>query len=356
MAGTVRKYAFINAKLRARISKILPEQVSAEMARAKSLTEAVQLLRATDFAAVESVYGRTGDIKMAEMELARKEVRLYLELEELTKDEVRAIVFALAERYEIENLKHALRLWFDSRVRGRRIDSAVGYLMRDRVHRDLPLDRVVNAATLEEAAEDLQGTPYSLPVAEHSAEVARLQSLFPLEIALDHQFYRQLLAAVGGLKPRDRDIARRMIGAEIDLANITWLIRFKGFYKLPPERALASAIPEGIYLNPQAVAEAYAADNPSAVLTELVRRRYPGLSGLLTPREEGESYARLILIERILAEILLLEVRHLMAGYPFTIGILLAYFVLKSAEIRRIMTVLNAKFYDWPEERIMAAL
>jgi vacuolar-type H+-ATPase subunit C/Vma6 len=49
-------------------------------------------------------------------------------------------------------------------------------------------------------------------------------------------------------------------------------------------------------------------------------------------------------------------VRHLLAGYPFTIGILLAYFVLKSAEIRRIQTVLNAKFYNWPEERIMAAL
>jgi V/A-type H+-transporting ATPase subunit C len=356
LPGTVHKYAFINAKLRARISKILPGELSAEMARAKSLTEAVQLLRATDFAAVEGVYGRTGDVKMAEMELARKEVRLYLELEELTRDEVRAIVFALAERFEIENLKHALRLWFDSRVRGRRIDSAVGYLMRDRVHRDLPLDRVVNAGSLEEAAEALRGTPYGALVAEHRAEVSQFQSLFPLEIALDHHFYRQLLAAVGGLKPRDRDIARRMIGAEIDLANINWLIRFKSFHKLAPERALASAIPEGIYLNPQAVAEAYIADNPSAVLAELVRRRYPGLSGLLAPREEAESYTRLVMIERILAEILLLEVRHLLAGYPFTIGILLAYFVLKSAEIRRIMTILNAKFYDWPEERIMAAL
>jgi V/A-type H+-transporting ATPase subunit C len=147
-----------------------------------------------------------------------------------------------------------------------------------------------------------------------------------------------------------------MIGAEIDLANINWLVRFKGFYKLDAQRALACAIPEGIHLSPRAVAEAYALDNPSNVLGELVRRRYPGLSGLLAPKESLESYARLVLIERILAEILLLEVRHLLAGYPFTIGILLAYFVLKSAEIRRIKTVLNAKFYNWPEERIMAVL
>ena len=55
---------------------------------------------------------------------------------------------------------------------------------------------------------------------------------------------------------------------------------------------------------------------------------------------------------------LLLTLRELVIGYLIgaTIGILLAYFVLKSAEIRRIKTVLNAKFYNWPEERIMAAL
>ena len=354
MAGVVQKYGFINAKLRARISKILPEALSSEMARAKSLTEAVELLRGTDFAVVESVYGRTGDIKSAEMELARKEARLYLELEALTKDEVQGIVFALAERFEIENLKHALRLWFDARIRGRKID--VGYLIRDRVHRDLPLDRIVNATGLEEAAEALGGTPYGELVGQCTAEVAQSRSLFPVEIALDHYFYRQLLARVEGLVTRDREIARRMIGAEIDLANINWLIRFKGFYKLAPEQALACAIPAGIHLSPQAVAEAYASDNPSTVLTELVRRRYPGLSGLLAPKEHEESYPRLVMIERILAEILMLEVRHLLAGYPFTIGIVLAYFVLKAAEIRRIMTILNAKFYNWPEERIMAAL
>ncbi len=356
MAGAVQKYAFINAKLRARISKILPAELSAEMSRAKSLSEAVELLRSTDFALVESVFGQTGDIKSAELELARKEVRLYLELEDLTKGEVRAIVFALAERFEVENLKHALRLWFDSRVRGRRIDAAVGYLLRDRVHRDLPLDRIVNAGSLQEAAEALAGTPYGELVAQQAEEVARVQSLFPVEIALDHYFYRQLLAAVGNLGPRDREIARRMIGAEIDLANINWLVRFKGFYKLDPERALACAIPEGIHFSPRAMAEAYVMDNPSNVLGELVRRRYPGLSGLLGSKEPLESYARLVLIERILAEILMLEVRHLLAGYPFTIGILLAYFVLKSAEIRRIKTILNAKFYNWPEERIMAVL
>jgi V/A-type H+-transporting ATPase subunit C len=356
LAAALQKYAFINAKLRARISKILSDEILQEMARARTLTEAVQILRGTDYVVVESIYHQTGDIKMAEMELRRTEANLYLELESLTKGEVQAIVHALADRFEIENLKNALRLWFDAHVRGRRIDSAVGYLIRDRIHHDLNLDGVVNAATLEEACAALEGTPYAALVSGKAAEVLAGQSLFPIEISLDHFFYRRLLAAVEGLQSRDRAIARRMIGAEIDIQNINWLARFKSLYKLPLQQALELAIPSGINLSPEQVAEAYSSDNPSAVVSSLVRTKYSALSAILTPKEYAEASVRLTMMERILSEILMYEVRHLLAGYPFTIGIILAYFVLKGSEIRRIMTILNAKFYNWDEDRIMAVL
>jgi V/A-type H+-transporting ATPase subunit C len=356
LAAPLQTYAFINAKLRARISKILPDEFVQEMARARTLTEAVQKLHGTNFAVVEAIYNQTGDIKMAEMELVRAEANLYLELETLTKGEVQAIVHALADRFEIENLKNSLRLWFDAHVRGRRIDTAVGYLMRDRIHHDLNLDGIVNAGTLEQAAAALEGTPYAALVSGKAAEVLESKSLFAVEIALDHFFYRQLLAAVEGLKSRDRAIARRMVGAEIDLQNINWLARFKSLYKLPLQQALQLAIPSGINLSPEQVAEAYSSDNPSAVVSSLVRTKYSALSAILAPKEYTESSVRLTMMERILSEILMYEVRHLLAGYPFTIGIILAYFVLKGSEIRRIMTILNAKFYNWAEDRIMAVL
>jgi V/A-type H+-transporting ATPase subunit C len=69
-----------------------------------------------------------------------------------------------------------------------------------------------------------------------------------------------------------------------------------------------------------------------------------------------KSTARLTMIERILEQVLALEVKKILTGYPFTIGIILAYFILKTNEIRKIMTVLNAKFYNWPEERILAVI
>ena len=83
-------------------------------------------------------------------------------------------------------------------------------------------------------------------------------------------------------------------------------------------------------------------------------RATPATSSATCQRPDAVS--RMALLERILEEILMWEIRRILTGYPFTIGIIIAYFVLKRSEIRRIMTVLNAKFYALPEERIEAVL
>ena len=61
MGSSLKKYAFINAKLRAGISKILPDDLINQMIRAHSFSESIQLLRETPFAVVETVYNKTGD-------------------------------------------------------------------------------------------------------------------------------------------------------------------------------------------------------------------------------------------------------------------------------------------------------
>lgn len=381
MVGALKTYAFINAKLRARISKILPEEVFVEMARAGSLDECVQRLGDTEYAAVEEAYHRTGDIKTAELELLRREVGLYRELETLVADELKAMVRALAARFEIQNLKNALRLWFDSRVRGRGIEGKVGYLIRERIQHPIDIDTVVNAPTLEDVAAVLAGTPYAPLVKREAARVLESGSLFALEVALDQLFYRQLDEAVEALSERDRSVARRLIGVEIDIENIGWLMRFKVFHEMSVEEALSHSIPRGLNLSREAIAEAYASEAADAALSGLLRKRYPELSMLLSSRERGAGEgarpspapgvaggrevggrphlavpSRFALLERVLREILLIEVRRILGGYPFTIGIILAYFILKGEEIRRIMTVLNAKSYDWPQDRILSAL
>jgi V/A-type H+-transporting ATPase subunit C len=54
----------------------------------------------------------------------------------------------------------------------------------------------------------------------------------------------------------------------------------------------------------------------------------------------------------VLEQVLLHETRRMLLGYPFTIGIVLSYFIFKKNEIKKVRAILNAKQYRIPEERI----
>jgi V/A-type H+-transporting ATPase subunit C len=58
----------------------------------------------------------------------------------------------------------------------------------------------------------------------------------------------------------------------------------------------------------------------------------------------------------LLQEILDREVRKILGGYPFTIGIILAYSLLERRETSRIVTILNAKLYELDPERVRTVL
>jgi len=114
---------------------------------------------------------------------------------------------------------------------------------------------------------------------------------------------------------------------------------------------MATMVPGGFNLNKAIIGELYHAQNVTPVLQTFVTGKYPGLSTLLSS-QTSDSYSRLLLIHRILEEIMKQEVRRILAGYPFTIGIILSYFILKRNELKKIRTILNAKKYDISQQRI----
>jgi V/A-type H+/Na+-transporting ATPase subunit C len=351
MAGSLSKYSFINAKLRARISKILPEEVFRHLAKASSLDAALALLRESPFADLEQVYATTGDLKLAELELLKSEIGLYQNIRQYLHPSSKRLVDALLSQFEIENLKNAIRVYFDRRIRKRPADTSAHYVLHETIIHAIPIDIIVNAESFDEIAGVCEGTPYGQIVQKYGHTAESEGSLFRLEIALDHYYYDSLLAAIGALDRRDRAVAMRLVGVEIDLENISWIIRFKSFYDLPLEAVLATIIPGGFNLSGSIIDELYRAQNVTSVLQGFVEGKYPGLSALLSA-QTSSSTSRLVLIRRILDEIRKHEVQRILSGYPFTIGIILSYFVLKREELRRIRMLLNAKQYGRKQERI----
>jgi V/A-type H+-transporting ATPase subunit C len=351
MPGPLSKYSFINAKLRARISKILPDRVFKQLARAPSLDAALSLLRETPFARLEEVYSATGDLRQAELELLKDEIDLYRNIRQHLHPNSLELVDALLCQFEIDNLKNAIRIYFDRRVRHRSAEASAHYILYERILHDIPFDIIVNAQSFDEIAGVCEGTPYSLIIRKYSHTVESEGSLFRMEIAFDHFYYADLLSAIEKLDRSDLAIALRLTGVRIDLQNVDWIIRLRNFYDLPRETVLAAIVPGGFNLNKATISELYSAQNVTSVLQDFVKARYPGLSALLSS-QVSDSTSRLLLIRRIMEEIMKQEVQRILTGYPFTVGIILAYFLLKRNELERIRIVLNAQQQGMQPERI----
>lgn len=355
MASPLSKYAFINAKLRARISKILPDELFGQLAKAPSLEAALALLREGPFASLEQIYAGTGDLKLAELELLKEEIELYRGIRKHLHLGSKPLVDALLAHFEIENLKNAIRIYFDRKIRKRAVDTSVHYVLYDPIIHSIPIDIVLNAESFDEIAGVCGGTPYGRIISKYSHVVESEGSLFRMEVAFDHDYYDNLLRAIGRLDRRDRDVAMRLVGVEIDLQNIGWIIRLRKFYDLPLEAVLTTIIPGGFNLNKATVEELYRAQNVASVLQGFVEGKYPGLSVLLSS-PASDSTSRLMLIRRILDEIRRHEVQRILAGYPFTVGIILAYFLLKADELKKVRMILNAKEVGRSLKRIESML
>jgi V/A-type H+-transporting ATPase subunit C len=354
MPGSLSTYGFLNSKLKARIGNLLSEEKMDELTTAHSLSEALFLLKGTPFEDLEEVYSRTGDLRDVEAVLAEREVTLYTELLPLVKEPVLSVVNALARRLEVAALKNALRLWFDRHVRNRDIKEYAGSIYRGRIIHDMKLDAVLEAPDLDGIVRALEGTPYAASVREAGETVLASKSLFPVETALDRQYYLSLLESLEKLDKENRDIARRIIAVEIDVHNIRWLFRAKTFYNLPIDEALSCLIPGGMYISRDGIAGAYASENASELLSVLFKEQYARFRALVS--RASESRSRLSILDRSLREIIVAEAQRTLSGYPFTIGTTLAYFVLKREEIRTLYVVLNAKYYMLSFERIRNAL
>jgi V/A-type H+-transporting ATPase subunit C len=351
MATAIRKYAFINAKLRARISKLLPDSLLVQMAGAYSLQEALSFLRDTPYGILDDIYRKTGDLKLGELELLRDEIRVFTEVEKYVQEDTLSIVQALLSLYEIENLKNAIRIFFDRKLRHREVDTAVLYLLRDTVLHDIPIDLIINAENLEEVAKALEATPYAHIIDKYGQTIIRDGSLFRVEIAFDHYYYNSLISAAEKMDSRDRKEALRIIGVEIDLVNVNWIIRFRRFYNLTLEEVIALILPGGYHLRSERLQEAYSTQDATKIVKDILKSDYPGLETLLSS-QATDSISRLLLIERVLEQILIHETRRILMGYPFTIGIVLSYFIFKKNEIKKVRAILNAKQYRIPVDRI----
>jgi V/A-type H+-transporting ATPase subunit C len=173
------------------------------------------------------------------------------------------------------------------------------------------------------------------------------QNLFPLEVALDLYYWRQLWQEAKKLQGQDRERASRIVGSLMDVNNLMWVIRYKVYHGLSEEEIINYTLPFGYRVRDEDVRAVAAGADLSAV----VGRVFPGipdLNALLENPRVGLPQLETRLKRRLMQECL-----AAFTGNPFHIGVPLAFLVLSDLEIQDLTVLIEAKSSEMPDEEFM---
>ncbi|MDD5583600.1 MAG: V-type ATPase subunit [Candidatus Omnitrophica bacterium] len=338
------KYSFANAKIRAMLSRLLSAETFSNLMDSRDVYEAIERLKATPYESIVKTFEQNHDLQAIEKILYENDLKIYRKVyNALSGKKEQEFVQLLMSRYELEELKVVLRVWHNKVAVD--IDE---YLLSERITFPIEYKKIISSRTIEEIILLLDDTPYKKPLLGARAQFKEKNSSFYLEAALDVDYYTRIHSVIERFSSLDRKIASKIMGIEIDIENINWLIRLRKYYSLGIAELLTWVIPGGSRIDKDTVRSFYTTDGLTKVVESVSLGPYAKLKDLITQDAS--------LIENFLYEILLREVKRTLAGFPFTIGTVLGYLILKHRETRNVISLLYAKSCGFTKESLLPLL
>ena len=343
--ATLTTYAYLNARLRAKLGKLFSAEQYERLKEAADIEAACEFLRGTEYAEIFKDAGTVQDLRRMEAALVDRLIFSHREVAAHAKGKIRKFIEALLRKFEVENLKVLLRVW--------KANEESELIYRKGICYDIPFQAILEAASIEEVIVLLEETPYRKPLVAAREKYKKTDSLFHLENALDRELYEATWRAIEALSAPDRKIASRLIGIEIDILNINSILRLKRYYKMGLAEIASLMIPNGLQISEEFVKEVYQGRDQTSLMSELLTGVYKDVPQLVRTEDETKTFH---LLEAMLKEILVRQVRRALGGFPFTIGVAIAYLRLKKMEVSNIITILNAKALRIPREELESSV
>ncbi len=333
MIGDLRRYAAANARVRTLLASLLGHSGVEALATYPAPSAVLDAL-------VPTPYGNARNAPDAERALLDRLVDVGRAILGLVPVPERTFLQQYLLRHELENIKVLIRA----------------------VHRHVPWERIashilslpglatINPRALVEAhdvptlVERLAASAYGPPL---RAALHRLREAgpFALEVTVELDYYDRLWAATGMLKRTDAECARRLLGVLFDILNLSWIARYRDALRLSPEEILNYTLRQGRYLTTE-VRRALAEDRDQAWGAALARTPYGHLLGDV----QGLGFeAASTALWRFLGT----EIKRMLMGYPFHIGVPLGFLLAQEIEIRDLQTLLAAKTIGVPLPEIL---
>ncbi len=339
-------YSASTARVRGLYSRLLDASTWDELLRADTLASALYILRGTGYgpALQRLEQGEAPRLDLLEGLLVAHAAENDRRAMRLTRGSVRALLFVWWRQYELENLKTVFR-GVDQGLAPQQIERLLVPLGE---HPTLPWESLVQEVSVPGLVERMRGTHYINPLRNAFPAYQRLRSLFPLEIALDIRYYRDITAAIHDLGGADRDDARHILGTWLDMLDILWAYRHRVYYHMSAEEIVNYTMWHTERTDTRLIRAIALGAEPREVVDQVFGPGRVDLTALEGLRGEAVMPALELALKGYWREL----ARREMGGYPFKMGTILGYLVLQEIEARDLVTVLEAKRMLWPPERI----
>lgn len=346
--GGVTGYAAISARVRAKSAELLTPREMVRLSEAPDFASLFALLKATAYGPyLESLKDKDVAPRRVIMEAKRRLAESFDSVVQMAPVETRPLIKQLFRYFEIGNLKAVLRALVT--VFAGDTESGLWERVRDVLFplgaaSVLPARAMVESGSIASAVELLQGTPYedvmSFAMKRYSSE----QNLFPIEVALDLNYWRHLWAETKKLTGPDLEHGVKIIGALLDMNNLMWAIRYKVYYKLSEEEVINYTLPFGYRVKDSDI-RAIAAGADIASVVSKIYPSIPDVSELLEDPQTGLPRLEVLLKRELLRQCLAAFV-----GSPFHIGIPLAFLVMSDLEVQDLIVLTEAKSSNLADE------
>ena len=346
-ASGVLGYAAIHARVRAMYSAMLDAETWQKLCEAGTYSALLEILKGTVYGPyLEAVEDQSLTSRRAVYQMKGHLADAFVTIIRSVPAAAHPLVTQLYRLYEVDNLKALLR----GIASGTSWDQIRYVLFPLNSFTVLPAQEMAEESDVSAAIEHLQGTPYHDTLTHAMERYTAERSLFPLEVALDLNYWRGMWHDINRLANPDWAQAKRLVGSLIDVNNLMWAIRYRVYHQLAEEEIINYTLPFGYRVQDRDI-RAIAA---GADIAPIVARIYPDL-----PESESllqEPRSGLPELERRLHQHLAGECRAAFMGYPFHIGIPLAYLLLTEFEIQDLTVLVEAKALRIPAERYRSHL
>jgi V/A-type H+/Na+-transporting ATPase subunit C len=344
-------YAGVHARVRAMYSTMLTQPELAGLIKAADYNALINLLKRTTYGPyLMRVSDSDLTPRRAAYQIKGKLADDYNTVIRTAPAYTRPLLITFYRYFEVENLKAVLRgtLTHASWDRIRYVLFSIGSLSV------IPAQAMVETQNVADAIKLLRGSPYYETLSHAMERYTAEQSLFPLEVALDLNHWRELWKRVNELPNLDRDQAKHIIGSMIDISNLMWAIRYRVYYHLSEEELINYTLPFGNRVRDADIRAIAGEGNIAEVVMRVATRIYPDIPVPEDITREPREW--LSELEVQLQKYIYYLCKRVFIGYPFHIGIPLAYLILRKMEIQDLTVLIEAKASQIPVERFLSLL